>query len=136
MLLIRAGAALLFAFAACHPRATPPDYGPEGPLADATALHAKVRAHGDRLRSLRGEAKAKLHTKDGSPSLTLLLALAQSDQLQREQLPYFGLPHESIARNGQGRTYPHLEINCYYSGPVSRATLGRFLTESIAPADA
>lgn len=124
---------LLAALCAC--RVPPPDYGAEGPLADAALLHSRVQARGALFRSLRGEAKSRVYNPKGSVKLQDLLAIERPDKLRVDALSFFGQPLASLASDGQRFAYLDIENNRYYRGVPSAANVGRFLPLKIAPAD-
>lgn len=121
--------------AACPRQVPPPDYGPEGPVADPGAVLARVCARGERLRSISGEAQSRLWNAKGSVKLTALVAAERPDRLRVDALSFFGQPVASLATNGQRFAYHDLEGGRFTEGVPSARNLARFLGIEVAPAD-
>ncbi len=120
-------------FTACPRR--PIDFGKEGePRSDADLL-ARVRAAELSVTSLKGEAKLKAATQQGSGTAGLFVAVKEPAFIHLQALDFFGRPLAQLVTDGSVFGLYDAQAGKYFKGPASAANLRRVLPVVVPPAE-
>ncbi len=118
------------ALGACAPRAPPPDLS-----LDPAALLAQVRAAQARIGSVRGDARIRIQSPDGSGTVSALVAAERPDRVYVQTLDFFGNTLAVLATKGGALTLYDARARVLYRGPATPANLARLVPIPLTPED-
>jgi outer membrane lipoprotein-sorting protein len=121
-------AVLAAAVAACAPRVPPPDLSLE-----PAALLAQVRAAQARVKSVRGDARIRIQSPDGSGTLSAFVAAQRPDRVYIQTLDFFGNPLAVLATAGGALSLYDARARVLYRGPATPENLARLVPIPLSP---
>lgn len=125
--------AMLVVVSGC-PRALPPlDFGLRGRIQDPQEALDALQAQAARVHTVRGEAKAKVDSAEGSGSLTQFVIAQTPNRVRLESVDFFGRPVAVLASNGVRGSLFDLDQNVVYEGPATAHMVSRLLPLEIEP---
>jgi hypothetical protein len=129
---MRRGTLLLLAAAAlaCAPRHPPPDLS-----LDPAALLAQVRAAQARISRVRGEARVRIRSPDGSGTVQALVAAERPDRVYVQTLDFFGNTLAVLATSGGALSLYDARARVLYRGPATPENLARLVPIPLSPED-
>jgi outer membrane lipoprotein-sorting protein len=123
-------ALLAAALAACAPRAPPPDLSLE-----PEELLAQVRAAQARVKSVRGDARIRIQSPDGSGTLSAFVAAERPDRVYIQTLDFFGNTLAVLATAGGALSLYDARARVLYRGPATPENLARLVPIPLSPED-
>jgi hypothetical protein len=114
--------------AACTPRRPPPDLS-----LDPAALLAQVRAAQAHVRSVRGEARLRIRSPDGSGTVTALVAAERPDRVYVQTVDFFGNTLAVLATSGGALSLYDARERVLYRGPATPRNLARLVPIALSP---
>lgn len=118
------------ALAACTPRRPPPDLS-----LDPAALLAQVRAAQARVSSVRGDARLRVRSPDGSGTVQALVAAERPDRVYVQTLDFFGNTLAVLATSGGALSLYDARARVLYRGPATPENLARLVPIPLSPED-
>lgn len=117
---IAACAALLTS--GCHPRIPPPDLS-----LDPARLLAQVKEGQAPVQRVRGEARLKLHSPQGTATVRQFAAAERPDRVHLEELDFFGNPAAVLVTSGGRFWFYDARKKVLYRGAATPANLSRLV---------
>ncbi len=118
------------AVVACTPRRPPPDLS-----LDPAALLAQVRAAQGRVRSVRGDARIRIRSPDGSGTLSALVAAERPDRVYVQTVDFFGNTLAVLATSGGALSLYDARAGVLYRGPATPQNVARLIPIPLSPED-
>jgi outer membrane lipoprotein-sorting protein len=112
----------LGAAAGCVRRAPPADLS-----ADPAELLAQVERTQAAVERVRGEARVKVESKDGSGTITQLVSAQRPDRLRLDALDFFGNPAAALVADGGRFALLDLRAGVFYRGAATPENLARLV---------
>ncbi len=111
------------------------DFGRDGEPKDVGELLQRVAHAEKQVSSIKGEAKLKVESKNGSGTVSLFAAVEDPARLHLETLDFFGRPTGSFVSDGVRFGLYDANAGRYYTGPATAQNVGRFVPIAMAPAE-
>lgn len=125
--------AITLFIAGCPRPQLPLEFGLGGRIDDPKEALDVLRAQAARVHTVRGEAKAKVDSAQGSGSLTQFIIAQAPNRVRLESIDFFGRPVAVLASDGVRGSLYDLDKNVIYEGPATAHMVSRLLPMSIAP---
>lgn len=122
--------AAALALGGCPPRAPPPDLS-----LDPAELLAQVRAAQARVASVRGEARVRIETPEGSGTVPAFVAAMKPDRVYVQTVDFFGNTVSVLATAGGQLSLYDARARVLYRGAATPENLARLVPVPLSPAD-